>query len=287
MNLDLYYKLQEAHIEQHSKGQTTLSTDYTCLSCHPIPEDIPGSFRNFWNWISAEFGAIIFTGKTIFLFDQLSEKLATLIFLEQLQLDTTTAEYRKPVQIRVEKLLYSLTFINPKVLGPNSGLITSSVIKAAKESNFFKEPVITQFDSIVPLVISPTLTPIDIMTGEENKNKNNNQHSGLKPPNQGHRSGLQDEWGNDDESYGFKNNEALNNNSIAAIIKQMSDSFKGIAKEIRDARPQAFPRETNIIPVQPFWRNDSEDPEEWFKHLKRLQQLIIGHLKGKRVLLQS
>ncbi|CAG8769287.1 6793_t:CDS:1, partial [Funneliformis caledonium] len=94
-------------------------------------------------------------------------KLANLIFLEQLQLDTTIAAYQKLLQIRVEKLLYSLTFINPKILGPNSEFITSSIIKVAKELNFFKEPVKIQFDLIVPLVLSLTLTPIDIMTGED------------------------------------------------------------------------------------------------------------------------
>ncbi|CAG8711507.1 12357_t:CDS:2, partial [Funneliformis caledonium] len=143
--------------------------------------------------------------------------------------------YQKPLQIRVKKLLYSLAFINPKILGPNSEFITSSIIKAAKESNFSKEPVKTQFDSIAPLVLSPTLTLIDIMTRED---KSNNQQGRSKPPNQGHRSG-----------YGLENNKALDKSGIAAIIRQMSDSFKEIAKEIRDARPQAFPRETNIIPV--------------------------------------
>ena len=48
----------------------------------------------------------------------------------------------------------------------------------------------------------------------------------------------------------------------------MSNSFKGIAKEIRDARSQASLRETNIIPVQPFWENNSEDSEEWLKHFE-------------------
>ncbi|CAG8703370.1 9575_t:CDS:1, partial [Funneliformis caledonium] len=39
----------------------------------------------------------------------------------------------------------------------------------------------------------------------------------------------------ENEGYRFENNETLDKSGIAAIIRQMSDSFKGIAKEIRDA----------------------------------------------------
>src|SRR5687768_10305862 len=101
------------------------------------------------------------------------------------------------------------------------------------------------------------------MTGED---KSNNQQGGSGPPKQVHRNDSKDEWRDENEDYG--DNEMLDKSGIAAIIRQMSDSFNGIAKEIRDARPQAFPRETNIIPVQPFWGNDSEDPEEWLKHFE-------------------
>ncbi|CAG8702188.1 12810_t:CDS:1, partial [Funneliformis caledonium] len=87
--------------------------------------------------------------------------------------------YQKPLQIKVEKLLYSLTFINPKILGPNSEFVTSSIIKVAKESNFFKELVETQFDPIALLKISSTLTLINIMTG---KDKSNNQQGGSRSP---------------------------------------------------------------------------------------------------------
>ncbi|CAG8628179.1 14878_t:CDS:1, partial [Funneliformis caledonium] len=100
--------------------------------------------------------------------------------------------YHKLLQIRVEKLLYSLTFINPKVLEPNSDFVTLSVIKVAKESNFFKELVKTQFDSIAPLVISLTLTPINIITGED-KNKNTSQQSGLRSSTEKHQSGFDEE----------------------------------------------------------------------------------------------
>ncbi|CAG8496044.1 13958_t:CDS:2 [Funneliformis caledonium] len=126
----------------------------------------------------------------------------------------------------------SLTFINPKILGPNSNFITSSIIKAAKESNFFKEPVKIQFDSIAPLVLNPTLTLIDIITG---KNKSNNQQGRSRPPKQGQRSDPKDEWKDENKDYRLEDNEALGNKGIIAIIRQMSDSFKGIAKEIRDA----------------------------------------------------
>ncbi|CAG8738058.1 15036_t:CDS:1, partial [Funneliformis caledonium] len=41
-------------------------------------------------------------------------------------------------------------------------------------------------------------------------------------------------WRDNNEDYGSKDNETLNNN-IAVIIRQISNSFKRIAKEIRDA----------------------------------------------------
>ncbi|CAG8518851.1 14434_t:CDS:2 [Funneliformis caledonium] len=59
------------------------------------------------------------------------------------------------------------------------------------------------------------------MTEED---KSNNQQGRLKPPNQGYR-----------KDYRLKDNETLDNNGIAAIIRQMSDFFKGISKEIRNA----------------------------------------------------
>src|SRR5215204_5649376 len=136
MNFDLYLTLQR--IQQHSENRSYLSTDYTCIICYPPPEEISLPFKHFWNWISAEFGALVYTRKTVTLFDQYRQHFSELQLIKTLKREA-------------KLLLYSVTFVNPFNFGFNFDFIAIRILEESYYSINFERSIATELQPLVPL----------------------------------------------------------------------------------------------------------------------------------------
>ncbi|HVI20795.1 MAG TPA: hypothetical protein VM660_01940 [Bacillus sp. (in: firmicutes)] len=143
MNFDLYLTLQRNHIQQHSENRSYLSTDYTCIIYYPPPKEVSLPFKHFWNWISAEFGALVYTGKTVTLFDQYRQHFSELQLIKTLKREA-------------KLLLYSLTFANPFDFGFDFDFIAIRILEESYYSVNFERPVATELQPLVPLSLEPS-----------------------------------------------------------------------------------------------------------------------------------